>query len=39
MSFDNTLSFASHVFGKSSLSEILKLGARRLLIQAVEQEV
>jgi hypothetical protein len=39
MSVDNTLSFDSHVFGKSSLSEILKLGARRLLIQAVDQEV
>ena len=39
MSADNTLSFDSHVFGKSSLSEILKLGARRLLMQAVESEV
>ena len=39
MSVDNTLSFDSHIFGKSGLSEILKLGARRLLIQAVEQEV
>jgi putative transposase len=39
MGVDNTLSFDSHVLGKSSLSEILKLGARRLLMQAVEQEV
>jgi putative transposase len=39
MSVDNTLSFDSHVLGKSSLSEILKLGARRLLMQAVEREV
>ncbi len=39
MSVDNTLSFDSHILGKASLSEILKLGARRLLMQAVEEEV
>ena len=39
MSADNTLSFDSHLFGKASLSEILRTGARRLLIQAIEQEV
>lgn len=39
MSADNTLSFESHLFGKSSLNEILRTGARRLLMQAIEQEV
>ena len=39
MSVDNTLSFDSHTLGSNSLSEILKTGARRLLMQAVEQEV
>jgi len=39
MSADNTLSFDSHLLGKASLSEILRTGARRLLMQAIEQEV
>jgi putative transposase len=39
VSVDNTLSFDGHVFGKASLSEVLKMGAKRLLMQAVEQEV
>jgi putative transposase len=39
MSVDNTSSLESHVLGKSSLSEILKMGAKRLLMQAVEAEV
>lgn len=39
MGADNTLSFDSHLLGKASLSEILRTGARRLLMQAIEQEV
>ncbi len=39
MSADNTLSFDSHLLGKASLSDILRTGARRLLMQAIEQEV